>query len=81
MYEMIVTIVTGPAAALVLLVAALVGGWRGWWVFGWQYKAKDQEANEWKEATLRALSGAESAVQIGEHLVKASKEGTDARKL
>jgi hypothetical protein len=74
-----IALATGPGAALVLLVTAFVAGWRRWWVFGWQYKDKEREAIEWKEAALRALSGAESAAQIGEQLVQATKEGYNVR--
>lgn len=44
---------TGGVVALLLLI--LIGGNRGWWVFGWQYQAMLKEAEEWKEIGLTLL--------------------------
>lgn len=53
-----------------LLVVAVIGGWKGWYVWRWQYDAQaaaaaklvDQltkERDEWKAVALRGLSVAE----------------------
>jgi hypothetical protein len=53
-----------------LLVAAIVGGFRGWYVWGWQYREKiaacqlelakvERDRDEWKAVALRGLSVAE----------------------
>ena len=71
--EPVVTLLLGPVGLTVALIFALIGNWRGWWVNGRQYAALEKEKNEWKDAALRALSGAESAAAIGEHLVESSR--------
>lgn len=53
---------TGGMVALLLLI--LIGGNRGWWVFGWQYRAKDKEGEEWKELALRLLHTTEQAAGL-----------------
>lgn len=32
----------------------LVGGHQQWWVWGWMYHAKAEEAEEWKALALKA---------------------------
>lgn len=58
---------------IVLLVLILYGGWKKWWVFGWQYRECVDEKNEWKFAALKSTHIAESAAVVGEHLVANSK--------
>jgi hypothetical protein len=43
-----------------LLLAAIVGGAKGWYVWRWQYRAMTQERDEWKAIALRGLSVAET---------------------
>lgn len=58
------------AGVVVILIVILYGGWRRWWVFGWQYRDCVDEKNEWKEAALKSTHIAESAAVVGEHLVR-----------
>lgn len=44
----------------VILVFLIYGGYKGWWVFGWQYKdicdrffKMEEEKNAWRETALR----------------------------
>lgn len=55
-----------------LLLFALIGGFRKWWVFGWQYKDVLEEKEEWK--TL-ALGG----THLAERSISAVKEVAEAR--
>ncbi len=45
-----------PLAALITLT---VLGHRRIWVFGWVYRMKEREAEDWKELTLRLLNVSE----------------------
>jgi hypothetical protein len=44
----------------VLLVTAIVGGAKGWYVWRWQHDAVIAERDQWKAMALRGLSLAES---------------------
>ena len=48
---------------LALLLIIIVGGYRKWWVFGWAYRDKFDEAARWQDIALRALNVGEAAVQ------------------
>lgn len=71
--EEALTLLLGPLGLTVALIFALFANWRGWWVTGRQYDTCVEEKNEWKDAALRALSGAESAAAIGEQLIKSNR--------
>jgi hypothetical protein len=62
----LIQLLLGPAGTLVLALTILFGGWKKWWVFGWQYKDAVTEKNEWKEAALRGTALAEKVVSIKE---------------
>ena len=55
------------ATATILLILAMVGGFRGWWVFGSLYRAKSQECDGWRLIAL-TQSG------INKELIEAFKE-------
>jgi hypothetical protein len=46
-----------------LLIFALIGGFRRWWVFGWQYSEKVRESDEWKRLALGGTDLAERSIQ------------------
>ncbi len=52
------------AGVLGALLFALMGGWRRWWVWGWAYDEKAQEAKEWRELALSGTTIAERMVDI-----------------
>lgn len=54
----------GPAGALVFAILVLYGGWRKWWVFGWQYREAISEKEEWKRAALEGTRVASKAVDL-----------------
>lgn len=60
----LIQLLLGPASSLILVLVILYGGWKKWWVFGWQYREKDAEKNEWKDAALRGTRVAERAVSL-----------------
>jgi hypothetical protein len=60
----ILDILLGPAGALVFAILVIYGGWRKWWVFGWQYREKCDEADEWKKAALEGTRVASRAVDL-----------------
>jgi hypothetical protein len=47
-----------------LLVFALIGGFRKWWVFGWQYTETARERDEWKRLALGGTELSERAIQV-----------------
>jgi hypothetical protein len=52
------------AGLATLLIMILVGGWRQYWVFGWQFKQLQDERDEWKRMALRGTDFAERAVSL-----------------
>lgn len=68
--QQILTLLLGPAGVTVLLLLITFGGWKKWWVFGWQYKDMEAEKNEWKEAALRGTRVAERVVTAHEKSVR-----------
>lgn len=69
----ILTLLLGPAGVTVLLLVITFGGWKKWWVFGWQYKDMETEKNEWKEAALRGTRVAERVVNAHEKSIGGDK--------
>lgn len=54
-----------------LLVFILAGGYRGWWVFGWQYKESEDrvtkaeaERDDWRDIALHGTNITEKAVDL-----------------
>jgi hypothetical protein len=43
----------------VLILAAVILGWRRYWVFGWKYEEVVRERDAWREIALRSLGVAE----------------------
>lgn len=54
-----------------LLFLILVGGSRPdpWWVFGWLFKERTKERNEWKKLALSGTGLAKKATDIAEKKV------------
>lgn len=53
-----------------LLFLILYGGSRGWWVFGWQYRLKVEEAAEWKRLALAGTQLAATATETAGRAVR-----------
>lgn len=53
-----------------LLVAILIGGVRQWWVFGWTYRDKARESEEWKVLALQGVTTAEANALLAETIVR-----------
>jgi len=54
-----------------VLLFVLVGGYKGWWVFGWQYKdaldridQAEKERDDWRDIALTGTSMAERTVDL-----------------
>lgn len=62
----VITILLGPAGVTVLSLLILYGGWKKWWVFGWQYREKAAESAEWKAMALKGVRIAERVVRVAE---------------
>ena len=58
-----------------LLVAALIAGARGWWVFGYLYQAALRERDFWRDRALAGTGLAEIAADVAE---KQAPGGGDA---
>lgn len=69
-----VDLVVGPGGTLVLLLLILVGGYKGWWVYGPTHNEIVIEKNQWRDATLKSLRAAERGVEVGEKLVEHTKK-------
>lgn len=54
-----------------LLIGVLIGGYRGWWVFGWIHEAIVGDLREqvtfWREQALRGTALSERAVDVATH--------------
>lgn len=61
--------IISDAGVIGLLVAILIGGSRGWWVFGHHYKNLMSERDEWRRLALNGNGLAERGTRIGEHVV------------
>ena len=68
--DSVLTLLLGPAGVTVLVLLIIFGGWKKWWVFGWQYKDMEAEKNEWKEAALRGTRVAERVVTAHEKSIE-----------
>jgi hypothetical protein len=49
---------------VVLLVGALFGGYKGWWVWGAQARAVEKDRDEWKALAMRSLTAADKATTV-----------------
>lgn len=56
--------ILGPGGALVLALFILFGGFRGWWVYGREYRIMVKDRDEWKDAALKGSRVAERAVDL-----------------
>jgi hypothetical protein len=56
-----------------LLMVALIGGFRGWYVWKWQWERLVQDRDEWKALAMRSLDTTERGVAVAERSVKAEK--------
>lgn len=54
----------------ILLIVLLYGGSRPepWWVFGWLFKERTIERNEWKKVALRGIGQTHRAVSAAEEV-------------
>jgi hypothetical protein len=50
---------TGGGA--ILLAVALIGGWKGWWVYGSTHRECMKDRDFWRDIALRGLNVAEKA--------------------
>jgi hypothetical protein len=55
-----------------LLMVALIGGFRGWYVWKWQWDRLSADRDEWKALAMRSLDTTERAADLAERSVKAS---------
>lgn len=51
---------------LAVLLFALIGGARKWWVFGWQYEKICEERDLWRRLALTGTDLAGRAVQLAD---------------
>lgn len=58
---------------IVFLVIVLYGGYKKWWVWGYQLTDSQRRENEWRKIALDSMHTAESATSVGEHLVERNK--------
>lgn len=61
--------VANAGGVVFLLVAALFGGYRKWWVFGWSYKDMEEDRDFWRKTAERGTTAAERAARAAEHHV------------
>lgn len=57
-----------------LLIFALIGGFRKWWVFGWIYKDVCKEKEEWKQLALHGTNLSETSVQVAKKVITTASE-------
>jgi hypothetical protein len=59
-----------------LLIFALIGGFRRWWVFGWHYKEVVRDRDEWKSLAMGGTHLAERSVKIAREVVEGTTNGS-----
>ena len=59
----ITTFLKEQGAAVTAVLLLVVGGYRGWYIWRWQYDAVCQERDSWKAIALKGLAVAERIVQ------------------
>lgn len=65
-----------------LLIAALYGLYKQWWVPGWAWRALVQERDEWKQMALGGLQAAADLAQATkQHTIFTPEEADVARQL
>lgn len=64
---------TGGSLALLTLI--VIGGARGWWVYGWQYRELRGERDLYRTAVLRAVATAGKAVDLAARPAPAAAPG------
>lgn len=52
------------AGVLGVLILAIIGGYRRWWVYGWLYKQMEQERDDWRNLALHGTKIAEQTVDL-----------------
>lgn len=52
------------AGAAFLLIVALIGVQRGWWVPGYIYKAKERDCEKWETIAMRSIRTVGDAVDV-----------------
>ena len=52
-----------------LLAFALIGGFRQWWVFGWQHKQVCKERDEWKKLALEGTHLSERTIEVAKSAI------------
>lgn len=69
---------------VLILILVIVGGFKKWWVFGYQHAEKSRECDEWKSLALsthlanrRLEKMTDRAVETMEHTLQA-KTGSDS---
>ena len=62
--------ILGPGGALVLALFILFGGWKGWWVYGREYRIMEKDRNEWKDAALKGSLITQRAVEVARSQAK-----------
>lgn len=53
-----------------LLLVAIIGGFRGWYVWKWQWDRLVQDRDEWKALALKSLDTTERGVAVAERVVR-----------
>jgi hypothetical protein len=52
-----------------LLIFALIGGFRQWWVFGWHHREVVKERDEWKSLALHGTHLSERSIEVAKRVV------------
>ena len=67
--QQFVELILGPGGLLVALIFALIGGFRGWWVFGRVFRDMQEERDEWRRLALQSTNLAEKSAELGSRLI------------
>jgi hypothetical protein len=54
----------GRIGAAGMLIAALIGGFRRWWVWGWQYQEMRDDRDQWRDIAIKGMTVAQGATTI-----------------
>ena len=78
-FERALELILGNLGVLVLLLIIMVGGFRGWWVYGRFYDAQARQIERLEERLDRALGAAESGTGLARQAIRQAESRSSER--
>ena len=77
-FERALELILGNLGVLILLMVILVGGFRGWWVYGRFYNEQSRRIDLLEERIERATRVAESGTAAADRATRVAERRTEA---